>query len=86
MNASLETLVKNMQKDKFKILRQCMRPNANDEEEHVEMLVRKGIYPYEYVTNERKFEDVSLPAPEHLYNRLAETPVSEEDYGHAQNV
>ena len=50
------------------------------------MLIRKGVYPYEYMMDESKFEDVSLPAPEHFQNRLAETPVSDEDYAHAQNV
>ena len=50
------------------------------------MLVRKGVYPYEYVTDESKFEDVSLPAPEHFYNRLAETPVSDGHYAHAKRV
>ena len=39
------------------------------------MLDREGVYQYEYVTDESIFEDASLPAPEHIYNRLAETPV-----------
>ena len=86
-NTSLEKLVKNMRKDKLKILQQCMRTDGNnEEEERAEMLVKKGFYTYEYVTDERKYEDVSLPAPEHFYNRLAETPVSDEDYAHAYNV
>ena len=86
MNASLEKLVKNLRKVKFKILRQCMRTDGNEDEERVEMLVRKWVYAYEYVTDERKFEYESLPAPKYFYNRLAETSVSDEDYAHAQNV
>ena len=57
-----------------------MRTDGKEEKEkRVEMLVRNGFYPYEYMMIESKFEDASLPAPEHFYNRLAETPVSDED-------
>ena len=55
-------------------------------EDSIDLLLRKGVYPYEYVTDESKFEDTSLPAQEHFYNKLVETHVSDEDYTHAHNV
>ena len=56
------------------------------QQERIDLLLRKDVYPYEYMTDGRKFEDVRLPSSEHFYNRLTETPVSDEDYVHAQNV
>ena len=54
MNESLEKLVSNLSTDKFKILRQFHTNN-------VDHLLRKGVYPYEYVTDETKFDDMQLP-------------------------
>ena len=48
--------------------------------------VRKGIYPYEYVDDETKFQEMRLPPRECFYNSLIEEHISLEDYAHAQNV
>lgn len=94
MNSSLEKLVKNLvnkSTDNFKILCQYLnRGNmmlTDQERRHqFQLLLRKGIYPYEYMTDEKKFMETSLPAPEHFYNRLTDTAVDEGDYAHAQEV
>ena len=50
------------------------------------LLTRKGIYPYEYMSSWDKFEETQLPPIESFYNNLNMSNVSEDDYKHAQRV
>ena len=50
------------------------------------LLTRKGIYPYEYISSWDKFKEVQLPPIEASYSNLNMTNVSEGDYEHAQKV
>ena len=49
-----------------------------------DLLTRKGIYPYEYVSSWDKFEESQLHPIEAFYSSLNMTNVSEGDYEHAQ--
>ena len=51
-----------------------------------ELLMKKGIYPYEYVSSWNKFEETKLPPIEDFYSNLNMTNISEDDYKHAQHV
>ena len=50
------------------------------------LLTRKGIYPYEYMSSWGKFEESQLPPIEAFYSNLNMSNVSEDDYQHAQKV
>ena len=50
------------------------------------LLTRKGVYPYEYMSSWDKFEETQLPPIEAFYSNLNMTNVSEDDYQHAQKV
>ena len=50
------------------------------------LLIRKGIYPYEYMTNWDKFKEMKLPPREAFYGKLNMAGVREEDYEHAHRV
>ena len=50
------------------------------------LLTRKGIYPYEYVSSWDKFTETQLPPIEAFYSNLNMSNVSEVDYEHAQRV
>ena len=50
------------------------------------LLTRKGIYPYEYVSSWDKFEESQLPPIEAFYSNLNMNNVSKDDYEHAQRV
>ena len=50
------------------------------------LLTRKGIYPYEYMSSWDKFEESQLPSIEAFYSNLNVSNVSEGDYQHAQKV
>ena len=51
-----------------------------------ELLVRKRIYPYEYMSSWDRFEDTVFPPPEAFYSKLNMAGVSSEDYEHARSV
>ena len=50
------------------------------------LLTRKGIYPYEYMSSWNKFKESQLPPIEAFYSNLNMSNVSENDYEHAQRV
>ena len=50
------------------------------------LLLRKGIYPYEYMDSWEKFNETTLPSKEAFYNNLNLEDISDEDYNHAQKV
>ena len=50
------------------------------------MLLRKGVYPYEYIDRWEKFNETSLPDKEAFYNKLNKEGITDEDYAHAQKV
>ncbi|KFM68121.1 hypothetical protein X975_01672, partial [Stegodyphus mimosarum] len=51
-----------------------------------ELLRRKGVYAYEYMSSFKKFEETSLPPQEAFYTVLEEQHISNEDYSHAMKV
>lgn len=81
LNRSLDTLVNNLFKSQshFPVLSQHFH-------EHIDLLIRKGIYPYEYADSIDRFNETSLPAREHFNNKLTESSISDADYEHAQSV
>ena len=50
------------------------------------LLIRKGIYPYEYMDSWDKFEKTSLPSKEKFYSNPNMSGVSDGDYEHAWRV
>ena len=50
------------------------------------LLIRKGIYPYEYMDNWDRFEGTTLPPKSSFYSKLNMSGVSDQDYGHTCKV
>ena len=50
------------------------------------LLLRKGVYPDEYMDNWRKFDENTLRPKEAFYSNLNLEDISDEDYAHAQKV
>ena len=80
MPSSLDKLTSNLEKDQFTNL------NSMYKGEQLELLKRKGVYPYDYVDRLDKLAETQLPPKEAFYSRLSGDNISDEDYEHAQNV
>ena len=50
------------------------------------LLLRKGVYPYEYMDIWEKFDETSLPPKEDFCSELNLEGIGDEDYAHAQKV
>ena len=55
-------------------------------ENQYKLLIKKGIYPYEYMTDWDKFKETKLPPREAFYSKLNMSDVGNEDYEHANRV
>ena len=51
-----------------------------------QLLLRKRVYPYEYLDDWEKLEENHLPFCEAFYSKLSLLEINECDYDHAQRV
>ena len=56
------------------------------DDEKFRLLLRKGVYPYEYIDSCEKFNEGKLPSKKAFYSWLNMKGISDEDYKHAQQV
>ena len=50
------------------------------------LLLRKGVYPYEYMDSWERFNETSLPSKKEFYSNLNVEDIDEIDYRHGNNV
>ena len=50
------------------------------------VLLRKGVYPYEYMDSWKRFNGTSLPPKKDFYSELTLEDITHKDYNHAQKV
>ena len=79
MASSLESLVGNLGLEKLKETRKEFG-------ERVELVSRKGIYPYDYMNGIKKFSEEKLPTKEKFFSKLNDCGISDEDFDHAQRI
>ena len=78
MSSSLDSLVNNLARRGHKFW------GFQDYNDHQrELLIRKGIYPYEYMDSWDRLEETKLPSIGKFYSNLNMSGVSDEDYEHA---
>ena len=71
----------------------CINPNYNNlkytaqvfEDQKLDLMARKGVYPYDYMDSFKKFKE-QLPTKEEFYSVLNNEHISDDDYEHAKNV
>ncbi len=89
MACSLEQLASNLKKsgaDQFKQLRSQFGYDTEEQKQQLELILRKGVYPYDYMNNWQRFEEQQLPATEEFASRLRDTKCKPAEYEHAQRV
>ena len=79
LQTSLSNLVSNLQQSDFTNTKKRFKHNT-------ELITRKGVYPYDYVSNLKKFSETQLPPKQEFYSKLNDEEISDEDYQHALNV
>jgi hypothetical protein len=84
--SSLDTLVESLGKSgsgKFVQLRKAYR---NLQDSAFALLLRKGVYPYDYMNAWKRFEETQLPSIDDFASRLRQTVCDPADYEHAERV
>ena len=79
LQTSLANLVGNLQSDDFHNTKQVFKKNTD-------LLTRKGVYPYDYVSSLDKLFETQLPPKEEFYSKLNDEEISDDDYQHAIQV
>ena len=80
MASSLDKLSSNLKIDQF------VNSKKNYSGHKLSLLLRKGVYPYDYVECMKQLDDTSLPPKEAFYSKLTGEGIIDEDYQHAQTV
>ena len=84
LSSSIEKLVESAKEegeDCFMLLKKHF-PDSKQ----FQMLLRKGIYFYDYASDFKVFNENKLPSRKNFFNRLQDKHISEKDYLHAQEV
>ena len=81
MSSSLVSLVNNLAKGDHKF---WGFEKYSDKQR--ELLIRKGIYPCEYMNNWNRFTETKLPSKDKFYSNLYMSGVGEKEYEHACKV
>ena len=76
---------KKFNKDLIKKFKNAYSFCNNDINKFVSLL-RKGVYPYEYVDNWERFSEISLPSKEDFYSNLNMEDINDINFRHANNV
>ena len=53
---------------------------------HFGLVLRKGVYPYDYMDSFDRFDETSLPSQDAFFNKLSGSTCSDTDYTHATRV
>ncbi|GFU01580.1 uncharacterized protein NPIL_134211 [Nephila pilipes] len=79
MPSSLEELAINLKSDQFRNVRSFISDDKVS-------LMRKGCFPYDYVSDVEKLNDICLPLKEKFYSRLNDEDITDDDYQHAKHM
>ena len=80
MSSILDKLVSNLPAEALKYT------SKRFQKEKLNLMTRKGIYPYDYMDSFEKFNKTELPTKEEFYSILNNEHISDEDYCHAKKV
>ena len=80
MDSGLAKLVDNLDKTDVQVTNKFYKGRFLD------LLLRKGVYPYDYMGGYDKLFETKLPSVKDFYSKLNDEDISPENYTHAQSV
>ena len=81
MAAPLDKLVANLESEHFHQMRRNIRCRTQQT-----LLLRKGVYPYDYVDCARRLTETALPPKKCFFSELTQEHITDNDYTHAKAV
>lgn len=81
MNSSLEKLASYVDRTSLRQMSKCY-PDITK----FNLLTRKGVFPYDYITDWDKLKEKVLPSKAAFFSKLKNVNISDEDYAHAQKI
>ncbi|XP_065650459.1 uncharacterized protein LOC136078605 [Hydra vulgaris] len=80
MPSSLDALSKNLTKE------QCKNIGEFYKGKQLDLLMKKGVYPYDWVDSIDKFNEAQLPPKESFFSKLNDEGINDDAYLHAQTL
>jgi hypothetical protein len=80
MPSSLMKLSENLRNEDLIETKKIVPDNKMD------LVIRKGVYPYDYIDGLHRFDETSLPSIDKFKSKLNDSEISMEDYQHALRV
>ena len=80
MSSSLDKLASNLPKDDLIYASKAFKGKRLD------LLSKKGFYPYDFMDSFEKFKSKELPTKEQFYSILNDEHITDEEYEHAKEV
>ena len=72
--------------EKLDMLENIFQHDDGFSAQQIDLLKRKGVFPYDYVSSFIKLKEGKLPCKADFYSSLYESDISDEDYIHAAKV
>ena len=79
MDSSLDKLVNNLKPEQFENRKKHFDVNFD-------MLLRKGVFPYDWINSLEKLDETKLPPKEAFYSKLNNSNITDDDFEHALKV
>jgi len=76
MASSLDKLANNLKPEQFENVKKHFDVNF-------EMLLRKGVFPYDWFNSFEKLDETQLPPKEAFYSKLNNLNITDDDFEHA---
>ena len=82
--SSLDTLSSNLLKDGEHNFQHTLKGDYTNKQK--QLILKKGVYPYEYIDCYDRFNEEKLPNKDAFYSSLSEVGIKDNEYKHAQEV
>src|SRR5437868_6787119 len=79
MESSLNDLVKNLEPNQFRILQKVFPEKWTH-------LLRKGVFPYVWLNNPARFDEINLPPKDSFFSEISNEHITDEDYEYAKKI